>query len=153
MKKLRLWLRNFFRYKDILLKDHGQSLQPSLSFLKLNLIERCQELNKKFQEEKEKDYELLEKLREYSRVIEIIGEIEDDIFLESVGFEFKESPSKYKGTVEWQDELFEQWEVEPLPEKVRLKNLRKVEDSIVLEKREWHELRILLKKIIDQSGV
>ena len=92
MKKLRLWLRNFFRYKDILLKDHGQSLQPSLSFLKLNLIERCQELNKKFQEEKEKDYELLEKLREYSRVIEIIGEIEDDIFLESVGFEFKETP-------------------------------------------------------------
>ena len=150
MKKLRLWLRNFFRYKDILIKDHGKSLQPSLSFLKINLIERCHIINKEFQEEK--DYDSLDKLKEYSRIIEIITEIEDDEFLETVGFEFKDN-SKYQGVVEIQDELFHQWEIEPLPEKMRIKNLKKIKESIILEKREWKELRDLLKKIIDDSGV
>ena len=150
MKRLRLWLSNFFKFKNILTLDTSESLMPSLFFLRENLIEKSHTLNRAFR--KQKDYQDLEKLQDYSRIIEIINEIEDDKFLENVGFRFVDS-SKYEGVVEIQDELFYQYETPPISEKERNKNQKLIEKSIILEKREWSELKTLLKKIIDESGI
>ena len=150
MKKLIRQFKKIRQFKEILSLDQSKNLRPTLLFLKENLIQNCNRLQKEFK--KDKNLESLDTLKKYSRIIEIITEIDDDLFLENVGFEFVES-GEYKGIVEIQDELFYQWETKPLPEKKTSKNKKLIQRSIILEKREWKELRVLLKQIIDESGI
>ena len=150
MKRLGRLIKNFKKYKHILELNQAKDLRPSLLFLRENLIDNCYRLQKDFK--KNNNIKSLDDLKDYSRIIEIIDEIEDDAFLENVGFKFIDS-GEYKGVVEIQDELFYQWEVDALPDRKLRRNKKLIQKSIILEKREWQELKNLLKKVIDDLNL
>tara|TARA_A100001037_G_C15150965_1_gene639210 strand:- start:3891 stop:4298 length:408 start_codon:yes stop_codon:yes gene_type:complete len=128
------YIKNIFRLRKILCLDLSKSMKPSREFTKENIKQSLLKCNS----------------NDYIAVLETIERLESDIYLEVVGFRFKNN-SKYSEDIEIDGESFEQWEMtDNLNEDELQMNRILIEKAEILRNEDKENLNKLIKKIIDE---
>ncbi len=150
MRKLKNWLKNIFRFRQLLSSDLSNNMIPSLLFFKENLQNRSSFLRDEYSKNAP-DEEIYEELKLYDIAIELIESIEEDDYLRVVGFDM-ESDLDYQGTILYKGETFDQYATQKISEEDILNNIELIEKAEDLAQRDKKELFDIIKKILN-SGV
>ena len=134
MKSFINYIKNIFKLRKILCLNMSNSMSPSIYFIKENIKRSLIKVD---------NYSYIE-------ILEILERLEEDSYLEKVGFRFKVK-SKYLGDIKIDGEKFEEWEMYGSEEDEIILNRILIEKAELLRKEDKKKLNKLIKKIIDET--